>query len=65
MNDSNYNINYSYLVAQEESWVLRSVGTVEANTKIFVEDISKEQLNDYAHVAVQLFAYKEGKSFFN
>jgi len=63
VNDSNYNINYSYLVAQEESWVLRSVGIVEANTKIFIEDISKDQLNDYAHVAVQLFAYKEGKSF--
>ena len=42
---------------------MRSVGIVEANTKIFIEDISKEQLNDYAHVAVQLFAYKEGKSF--
>ena len=63
VNDSNYNISYSYLVAQEESWVLRSVGVVEANTKIFIEEISKKHLNDYTHVAVQLFAYKEGKSF--
>ncbi|MGP1591059.1 MAG: DUF2027 domain-containing protein [Prevotella sp.] len=63
VNDSNYNINYSYLVAKEENWILTSIGVVEANTKIFIEEISKEQLNNYAHVAVQLFAYKEDKSF--
>ena len=63
VNDSNYYIYYSYLVAEGNSWTLRAMGEVEPNTKEFIEEFGKEDLNELSQVAVQLFAYKRDKSF--
>ena len=63
VNDSNYYIQYTYLVAEGNSWVLRSRGEVEPNTKEFIEEFGREDLNDLGHVAIQLLAYKRDKPF--
>lgn len=63
VNDSNYYIYYSYLVAEGNSWTLRAMGEVEPNTKEFIEEFGKEDLNELSQVAVQLIAYKRDKSF--
>lgn len=63
VNDSNYYIHYSYLVAEGNAWTLKSVGEVEPNTKLFIEELGREVLNDMGRIGVQLTAYKKDKPF--
>ena len=63
VNDSNYYIHYSYLVAEGNAWTLKSVGEIEPNTKIFIEEFGREVLNDMGRIGVQLTAYKKDKPF--
>lgn len=63
VNDSNYYLYYTYLSAEGTSWSVRSQGVVEPNTKLFLEEFDKDVLNELEHVAIQLVAYKDGKSF--
>lgn len=63
VNDSNYYVHYLYMVAEGASWQLRSSGEVEPNTKLYIEEFGREQLNDLSRVGIQLLAYKRDKSF--
>lgn len=63
VNDSNYYIQYSYLAAEGNSWTLRAQGEVEPNTKEYIEEFGRDELNAFGHVAIQLFAYKREKPF--
>ena len=63
VNDSNYYIHYSHLVAEGNAWTLKSVGEVEPNTKLFIEEFGREVLNDMGRIGVQLTAYKKDKPF--
>lgn len=63
VNDSNYFLYYTYLVAEGKSWSLRAHGLMEPNTKMFLEEFGKEFLNNMERVAVQLIPFKEDKSF--
>ena len=63
VNDSNYYIHYSDLEAEGNAWTLKSVGEVEPNTKLFIEEFGREVLNDMGRIGVQLTAYKKDKPF--
>lgn len=63
VNDSNYFIDYLYLSAEGKSWTLRSRGTVAPNMKQHLEEFDKSALNGIEHVAVQLLAYKDDRTF--
>ena len=63
VNDSNYYIQYAYLTADGNSWASRSQGEVEPNTKEFIEEFGRDELNNLGHVAIQLMAYKREKPF--
>lgn len=63
VNDSNYFIHYNYMNHTEMGWVSRSFGIVDPNTKIFVEEFGKEDLNNLERVCVQFFALKKDKPF--
>lgn len=63
VNDSNYYLYYTYLSAEGKSWKVRAQGNIEPNTKLFLEEFEKDALNELEHVAVQLIAYKEDKTF--
>ncbi len=63
VNDCNYFINYTYLSASNAAWVLRSQGTIEPNTKVFIEELDHTVFNDIEKVGVQLIAYKQDKPF--
>lgn len=63
VNDSNYFVSYTYLTAEGSAWHLRSAGTVEPNTKVFIEEFDREDLNGLERVSVQLMAYKRDKAF--
>lgn len=63
INESNYELSYSYMCASNRSWTLRAGGTVEPNTRIFLEEFGKEQLGDLERLCVQLIAFKRGRPF--
>jgi hypothetical protein len=63
VNDSNYYLDFCYLCAENASWRARFKGTVEPNTKLFMEEFGREQLNELERVAVQAIAYKQDKTF--
>ena len=63
VNDSNYFIQYTYLVAEGNAWTLKGCGEVEPNTKLFIEEFGREALNEMEHIAIQMIAYKKEKPF--
>ena len=63
VNDSNYYIHYIYMVSSGKEWQCKSVGEIEPNTKVFVEQFSYNDLNDITETCIQLFAYKVVKPF--
>ena len=63
VNDSNYYVQFSYLVAEGNAWTLKFHGEVEPNTKLFIEEFGRDALNEMEHIAIQMIAYKLDKSF--
>lgn len=63
INDSNFTLYFTYLAAEGSNWRVRSHGTVEPNTKYYIEEFEKSVLNELERVAVQFIAFKDNKSF--
>lgn len=63
VNDSNYYLYYTYLSAEGKAWKVRSHGVVEPNMKFLLEEFDKSILNELEHVAIQLMAFKDKKTF--
>lgn len=63
VNDSNYWLFFNYMSRENNSWKSRYSGSVEPNTKIFLEEIGKEQLNELEKVSVQFIAFKQNKPY--
>ena len=63
VNDSNYYMRFTYLSAEGNAWRVRHTDEVEPNTKLFIEEFGREDLNGMERVAIQLIAYKHEKPF--
>ena len=63
INDSNYYLRYVYMTGENNSWTVRAEGELEPNTKEFVEEFGREDLNGLEHCCVQMIAYKREKTF--
>jgi hypothetical protein len=63
VNDSNYYIRFTYLSAEGSAWQLRHTEEVEPNTKVFIEEFGREDLQQMERVALQLMPYKRRKPF--
>jgi hypothetical protein len=63
VNDSNYYVSYLYASPSAGGMKLRSQGIIEPNTKLFIEEFGREQLNELERVNIQLFAYKQEKNY--
>lgn len=63
VNDSNYYLSFTYLSVEGTSWKARFQGTVEPNTKLFLEEFERTALNDMERLCVQAIAYKQDKPF--
>lgn len=63
INDSNYYLSYNYISRTDTGWSSRNTGIIEPNTKLFLEEFEKTELNDIEHVCLQFFAYKKEKVF--
>ncbi|NDV94638.1 DUF2027 domain-containing protein [Dysgonomonas sp. 521] len=63
INDSNYYLSYNYMSRTDAGWVSRATGTIEPNTRLFLEEFEKSELNDIEKVCLQFFAYKKDKPY--
>lgn len=63
VNDSNYYMRYVYMVAEGTAWTVRAMGEIEPNTKEFIEDFGREDLNTLEHCCIQILSYKRDKHF--
>lgn len=63
VNDSNYYMRYVYMTAEGNAWQVRAEGEIEPNTKEFIEEFGREDLNVLEHSCVQMVAYKRDKHF--
>ena len=63
VNDCNYYMRYVYMTAENNSWRVRAMGEVEPNTKEYIEEFGREDLNGLERAAVQVIAYKREKPF--
>jgi len=63
VNDCNYDMAYVYSVAEGNNWKLRQRGFVEPNTKLFLEEVGFEDLDEMQHIGIQLLAFKSSKPY--
>lgn len=63
VNDSNYYLSYNYMARDDSGWISRNVGIIEPNTKLFVEEFDRTELNALERVCLQYIAYKRDKAF--
>lgn len=63
VNDSNYYLSFNYMSREGDSSTIRYSGLVEPNTKIFLEELEKEDLNEIERITVQFIAFKRNKPF--
>jgi hypothetical protein len=48
---------------QNNAWISRYSGLIEPNTRLFIEEFGKEQLNELERICVQFVAFKQGKPY--
>jgi hypothetical protein len=63
INSSNYYLFVNYMNRENNSWISRYHGLVEPNTKIFMEEFEKADLNHLERICVQFIAFKIEKPF--
>jgi len=63
INNSNYYLFFNYMNRENNSWRSRYNGIIEPNTKIFLEEFEKSELNDLERVCVQFVAFKKDKPY--
>jgi hypothetical protein len=63
VNDSNYYLFFNYMSRKNNAWISRHSELLEPNTKLFMEEFSKEQLNDLEKICIQFIAFKKDKPY--
>lgn len=63
VNDSNYFFLFNLLSGENSIWMLRHTDTVEPNTTLLVETVSRDTLNELQHLCAQMLFFKEGQTF--
>ncbi|NDW08346.1 DUF2027 domain-containing protein [Dysgonomonas sp. 520] len=63
VNESNYYLSYNYMNRYKDEWNSLASGIIEPNTKIFLEEFEKPDLNDRERVSLQFIAYKKDKPY--
>jgi hypothetical protein len=63
INESNYYLYINYMNCKNNSWTSKYNGLVEPDSKFFVEEFEKAELNDYERICIQFIAFKKDKPF--
>jgi hypothetical protein len=51
------------MTAEGSAWMVRADGEIEPNTKEYIEEFGREDLNTLEHCCIQLIAYKRDKHY--
>lgn len=63
INDSNYFLYYNIVNGTKNARKSIANGEIEPNTQELLSEISKDDLNDWEHLQVQLIAFKKDKTY--
>ncbi|MBR5893346.1 MAG: DUF2027 domain-containing protein [Bacteroidaceae bacterium] len=63
INDSNYYLYFTYSTVEGRNWRARAHGLLEPNSKQFLEEFTREELNSMERVSVQLIPFKNDKAY--
>lgn len=63
VNDSNYYMHFTYLRAEGASWELLHTAEVDPNTKLYINEFGREDLDSLDRICIQILAYKRKKNF--
>lgn len=63
INDSNYYVYFTYSTVEGRSRMLHANGLLEPNSKLFLEEFGRDELNAMERVGVQLIPFKQGKYY--
>jgi len=63
INESNYTLMFNYASCSGKTWTSRFVGSVEPNSKLFIEEFGREVIIDLEKVSLQILAYKSGSFY--
>ncbi|HTN68277.1 MAG TPA: DUF2027 domain-containing protein [Dysgonamonadaceae bacterium] len=63
VNDSNYYLYFNYMSRENNAWQSRYSGLIEPNTKLFLEEFDKSEINELEKVCVQYVAFKHNKPY--
>lgn len=63
INDSNYYYRYNILQVEGQAWTLGYEGEIEPNTKLYIDEIGREDLDTLSRIGIQMLSYKRNKSF--
>ena len=63
INESNYYLFFNYMSRENNAWKSRHTELVEPNTRLFIEEFTKLQLNELERVCVQFIAFKKDKPY--
>ena len=63
INDSNYYLFFNYMNRQNNAWNSRCAELIEPNTRLFIEEFSKEQINELERICFQFIAFKKDKPY--
>lgn len=63
VNDCNYFTDFVFMSGQNGEWNVRYRGTIEPNMKMYLQTVSRMDLNELEHLSLQMMFYKQGRSF--
>ena len=63
INESNYYLFFNYMNRENNAWRSRHTELVEPNTRLFVEEFTKLQLNELERICIQFVAFKKDKPY--
>jgi hypothetical protein len=63
VNESNYYLFFNYMNRENNTWISRHTELIEPNTRLFVEEFTKQQLNELERICIQFIAFKKDKPY--
>lgn len=60
INDSSFNVLYTFLQKQDEFFVNLKTGMIEADTKILIKAFTRDEINNFVYLKVQAIFFRTG-----
>lgn len=60
INDSSFTVLYSLLIKQDELYRHLKAGMIDADTKIFIKNFTREQINEFVSLRIEAIFFRKG-----